>query len=134
MAIIRWRPLDEELDKFFEHFHTHASTDLAVDLYDEDDSIVAKVSLAGINPEKVDISVDDNLLRISGEREEDKEVEDKNYYYKEIRRGSFERIIPLPTAVVAEKTKAEMHDGILKIYLPKKKAVQASKVKIERKK
>jgi HSP20 family protein len=119
MAIIRWRPF-HDIEKFFENnFHSHHA-DLAVDLYEEKDAIIAHVHVPGIDPDKIDISVEDHALKISGSREEEKETEDKNYYYKEIQRGDFERVITLPTAVIPEKTRAEFKDGVLKIYLPKK--------------
>ncbi|MEX0940260.1 MAG: Hsp20/alpha crystallin family protein [Candidatus Babeliales bacterium] len=131
MAIIRWRPLDEAMESLLENLPSNS--DLAVDLYDQNDAVIVEMAVAGIDPDKVEISVEDNSLRIAGEREEKEEVEDRNYYRKEIKRGSFERYVALPTAVVPEETRAEFEDGILSIYLPKKKATKASKVKVERK-
>lgn len=132
MAIIRWRSFDEDVENLFERIHEFS--DLAVDLYDENDSIIVEMALAGIDPDEVEISVEDNGLKITGVRQEKEEVEDKNYYRKEIKRGSFERYIALPCTVVPEKAEAEFEDGMLKVVIPKKKAVQASKVKVARKK
>jgi HSP20 family protein len=132
MPIIRWKPFSE-LDDLFEHFHRHKAMDLALDLYDEDDSIIVEMTVAGIDPDKIDISAEDNSLRIVGNREEKEEIEDRNYYRKEIKRGEFERLIPLPSSIDPEKTRAEVDHGILRIYLSKKKASHASKIKIEKK-
>jgi HSP20 family protein len=129
MKIINWRPFD--IETVFD-LHAHEIGDLAVDMYDEHDGIVVEMALAGIDPDKVDISVEDTSLRVSGEREETAVEEDKNYYKREIKRGSFERYLSLPTTVVPEETKASFEDGILKIFLPKKKAAKTSKVKVKR--
>ncbi|MBU1007546.1 Hsp20/alpha crystallin family protein [Candidatus Dependentiae bacterium] len=62
--------------------------------------------------------------------ETESEVEDKDYYRKEIRSGSFERTIPLPTTVQSEKTMATYGNGVLKIALPKKSLEAKKQVKI----
>jgi HSP20 family protein len=106
----------------------------AVDMYEDKDNIVIETQLGGIDPAKVDISIENNILSIKGESEKKSEVEDKNYYRKEIRRGSFYRSIPLPTKVDGDKAKAESGDGILKITIPKATEVKPKTIKIETKK
>jgi HSP20 family protein len=133
MPIIRWRPFEKDLDKFFEQFHAWEQADLSIDVYEKNDNIIVEMALAGVNPDNVDISVEDTSIRISGTREEKEEVKDKNYYCKEIKRGSFDRLISLPATVVPEQARAEFKDGMLTIYLPKKKAAQANKIKVARK-
>ncbi len=132
MAMIRWRPFGE-LDKFFEELQVPTiSRELAADVYEENGNVIVEMHVAGINPDKVDISVEGDHVRVTGSREEQKETEDRDYYAKEIRRGSFERIIHLPAAVDREKTRAEIHEGVLKITLPKKSKAEAHKVKVEK--
>jgi HSP20 family protein len=122
MAIIRWRPF--AVGQFLtEDFPTirlpKIGGDLAVDVYEKDKNIIAEMDLPGINPESLDITVEENYIRISGSREEKKEKEDKNYYHKEIQRGSFERTVRLPSNVKKEKAEAVFEDGTLRITIPK---------------
>jgi len=106
----------------------------AVDMYEDKDNIVIETQLGGIDPEKVDVSIENNVLTIKGESEKKSEVEDKNYYRKEIRRGSFYRSIPLPTKVDGENAVAVNEDGILKITVPKAAEVKPKTIKIQSKK
>ncbi len=134
MAIIRWKPL-ADIDKFFEDFNVlqhQVGRDLATDVYEENGNVIVEMHVAGINPDKVDIVVEGDHLRVTGSREEKKEMEDRDYYAKEIRRGSFERTIHLPAAVNREKTRAEVHEGVLKITLPKLNNGKSHKIAVEK--
>lgn len=132
MAMVRWRPFSD-IDKFLEeHLTHHAGRELATDVYEENGNVIVEMQVAGINPDKVDISVEGDHLRVTGSREEEKEHEERDYYSKEIRRGSFERIIHLPMAVDRSKIRAETREGVLKITLPEVKKEQGQKVKIEK--
>lgn len=103
----------------------------AVDMYEDKDNIIIETQLNGIDSEKVDISIENNVLAIKGESEKKSEVEDKNYYRKEIRRGSFYRSIPLPTKVDGDKATAVNEDGILKITIPKASEIKPKTIKIQ---
>lgn len=134
MAMIRWRPL-ADIDKFLEDVtlqQNQAGRDLATDVYEENGNIIVEMHVAGINPDKVDISVEGDHLRVSGSREEELETEDRDYYAKEIRRGSFERIIHLSAPVNQKETRAEITEGVLKITLPKLSQEPTHKVKIKK--
>ncbi len=135
MALIKWEPFGD-IDRFFEDFPAFPKLgwDLAVDVYEKDNNIVTKMNLPGIDSEKIDISVEDNYLRVSGSREESKEEKKKHYYSKEIKRGSFERVVRLPDAVQRDKVNAEYKNGELTITLPKVVATKAGKVKVRVKK
>ena len=106
----------------------------ALDMYEDKDNIIVETQLAGIDPEKVDISIENNVLCIKGESEKTSEVDDKNYYRKEIRRGSFYRSIPLPTKVDGDQASAVNEDGILKISIPKAPELKPKTIKITSKK
>ncbi|MFA5024734.1 MAG: Hsp20/alpha crystallin family protein [Patescibacteria group bacterium] len=106
----------------------------AIDMYEDKDNVIVETQLGGIDPEKVDISIENNVLTIKGESEKKSEVEDKNYYRKEIRRGSFYRSIPLPTKVDGDKASAESGEGILKITVPKAAEIKPKTIKISTKK
>lgn len=106
----------------------------AVDMYEDKDNIIVETQLGGIDPEKVDVSIENNILTIKGESQKKSEVEDKNYYRKEIRSGSFYRQIPLPTKVDGDKASAINEDGILKISIPKAPEVKPKTIKIQKSK
>jgi HSP20 family protein len=83
------------------------------------------------NPEKLNITVKDGYLKIVGFREEEKEKKETNFYYKEIRRGDFDRWVKLPVEVKAEKAEAQYKNGVLKVLIPKKEEVKEEKIKIQ---
>lgn len=128
MPIIKWAPFlesFEDMDRMFENLMP------AVDVYQDKDNIFVETQLAGIDPEKVDISIENDVLTIKGESEKKSEVEDKNYYRKEIRRGNFYRSVPLPSRVIGEKASAEAVNGILKIVVPKAPEAKPKTIKIK---
>ncbi len=139
MAIIKWEPM-EELDKFFEGFpHSAMPTKMrgfvpAIDLYEDKTHVIAETALPGINPDDVEVSVADGVLTIKGTSKKESEIDEKNYYRKEVRSGSFYRQVALPTNVVTDKTSADYEDGILKVKMPKATEVKAKTVKINIKK
>lgn len=137
-SLIRWSPFFdslEDMDKIFEEMkpmmRNRSDFMPAIDMYEEKDNVIVETQLAGIDPDKVDISIENDVLCIRGEGEKKSEVEDKNYYRKEIRRGSFYRNIPLPTHVEGEKASAVAEDGVLKISIPKAEAVKPKTIKIK---
>lgn len=133
MPVLRWRPL-AELEEMFEEIPTRLSSwDLAVDVCEDKDDVIVEMHIPGIVPDKIDIEVEDNYLRVSGVRKEEEETKDKHFYRKEIKRGAFERTVMLPTAVIADQAKADFEHGVLKIILPKKQAKKPSKIKIGKK-
>lgn len=126
MSIIKWTPFLEpfaEMERWFDGLGTPLSKGFipAVDVYETNDKVVIETPLPGIDPAKVNISVENDILIIKGEAEKESEVEDKNYYRKEIRSGSFYRSILLPTHVIADKAEATAQDGILKLLFPKRR-------------
>lgn len=104
----------------------------AVDMYEDKDNLIVETQLAGIDPEKVDISIENDVLCLKGEGEKKSEVEEKNYYRKEIRRGSFYRSIPLPAHVLGDQASAEAVDGVLKISIPKAPEAKPKKIEIKK--
>ena len=108
--------------------------ELAVDLYEEKGNVVAKMSLPGVKEEELDIEIDEDMLTISGRREEEKEVDKKDYYSKEIRRGSFSRSVSLPKLVDAEKAEAKYENGVLIVTIPAIAGAKEKAVKIKIKK
>ena len=142
MSLIKWAPFfsdSDDMDKVMETMLPAVSGNQfgftpAVDMYEDENNIVIETQLAGIDPEKVDISIENGNLCIKGESEKKSEVEDKNYYRKEIKRGSFYRAIPLPAKVDGDKASAINEDGVLRINIPKTPEVKAKSIKIQNKK
>jgi len=137
MDIVKWTPF-RDFDKFFddEDFFPvipaiSRKTKPSMDVYRTKDNVVAEVSLAGIDPKNVEVSVENDILTVKGEAKEEKETKDKNYYFKEIRSGSFTRSITLPAHVKASEAKAESKDGILKITVPIDEKKVMRKIPIE---
>lgn len=127
MPLIHWKPF-HDLERFFDE--VHYNNDLAVDVSENDSEVIVKMNIPGIDPDKVEIDVDDRHVHVSGSREEEQEVEDQHYYKKEIRRGSFERMVELPAAVERDKTEAEYENGVLTITFQKKEKMPKVKKKI----
>ena len=128
MSLIKWEPFDDFERLFREHplmstRNSQAGFDMAVDVYEDGNDIVAEMNVPGLKAEDIDIEVEDTYLRIAGRREEIEEKKKKNHYTKEIRRGSFERVVQLPHTVEQEKVTAEYKNGVLKIKMPKKRKV-----------
>lgn len=140
MSLIKWTPFFDSFDEMDGNFRGlvpairgSESFMPAIDMYEDKDSVIVETQLAGIDPEKVDISIENDVLSIKGEGEKQHEIDEKNYYRKEIRRGSFFRSIALPTHVEGEKAKAVAEAGVLKIIIPKLQEPKANKIKIETK-
>lgn len=142
MSLIRWTPMFESLEDMDKIFNDFAPVGVgkkssfvpAIDMYEEKDNVIIETELAGIDPDKVSISIENDVLCIKGEGEKRSEVEDKNYYRKEIRRGSFYRSIQLPAHVDGNKASALAEDGVLKISVPKAEEAKPKTIKIETKK
>jgi HSP20 family protein len=103
----------------------------AVDMYETDKAVVMETPLAGMRPEDVSVSVEKGVLTLKGESKKEHEVEEKNYYRKEVRSGSFYRQLALPAPVLEDKVTAEFKDGILKITCPKAAPNHTKKIDVK---
>lgn len=134
---IRWKPLHHFLkDDFFDldrSFQTLTNGDLATDITESGNDIILEMHIPGVDTDKLHIKVEDTHVHISGSREEKEESKNKHYYHQEIRRGSFERILTLPTPVIGDQTRAEYKDGILTLTMPKKQKSIANNIKVIKK-
>ena len=103
--------------------------ELLVDVYQSGNSIVIRSTIAGVNPEDIDIDINNDMITIRGRRKEELVAEEEDYFYKECYWGGFSRSIILPCEVHANKVKASLKNGVLTVTLPKvmtKKAVKVS--------
>jgi HSP20 family protein len=103
----------------------------AVNTREADDAYYLEVDVPGVKKEDISIDVEDNALRISGERKLEKSRVDDEFYRVESLYGKFERVFNLPEDVDPSKIEAEMEDGVLYIKIPKKQTVEKAPKKIE---
>ena len=92
---------------------------LVVDVFQTDGEIVVQSAVAGVKPDELDISVENDVLTIKGKRERPAEKEPTNYFYQECYWGKFSREIILPAEVDHSRTKATIKEGVLTIRIPK---------------
>ncbi len=135
MTLVRWNPLKEvpvlqnRINRLFEDFFPETfiegAKDMAgvwnpvVDIYDTQDTTVIKADLPGMKKEDITISIEGDVLTLTGERSHDDEVKKENYYRRERAYGMFKREFTLPSTVDHEKITADFKDGVLKIEVPK---------------
>jgi HSP20 family protein len=103
----------------------------AVDLYEKDDHFVIKAELPGVDRKDIRIDLKDRVLTVSGNRTQEQEVKEENYYRKERSYGKFQRAFRLPTDVDSDKIKAEFKDGVLQVEVPKPHEIKAKTVTIQ---
>lgn len=103
---------------------------LTIDVYQTENEIVIKSTIAGVKPEDLDVSINNDMVTIKGERKNEEIVENGNYYYQECYWGSFSRSVLLPVDVVPEKVDASLKNGILTVRLPKADTTKTKKIQV----
>ncbi len=102
----------------------------AVDIHETEQAIVLKADLPGLNPNEVDIRVEDNTLYLKGERKMENETKEENYHRIERSYGSFSRTFILPRTVSADKISADYKNGVLNITMLKKEESKPKQIHI----
>lgn len=103
---------------------------LTIDVYQTEDDIVIKSTIAGVKPEDLDVNINNDMITIRGERKKDEDVDQENYYYQECYWGPFSRSVILPVEIVTEKAEATMKNGILTLRLPKADVTKTRKIQV----
>ena len=134
--------LQDRFNSLFENFAetngsgkeqlTAGSFTPAVDVYEDEHSLVLKLEVPGMNEEDLHVSLENNTLTISGERKFEKEEKEENFHRIERRYGSFSRTFRLPSTVDGEKVEAGYDKGILKITLAKRAEAKPKQIKVGR--
>lgn len=127
-------------DDMFDQYVTEANGDVAqmmnvsMDVSETDQAFEVKVDLPGINPDDVDIQIDNNALTIRGSRSDETEEQDEEKQYHRVERyqGSFSRSVVLPNSINEDETAAEFKDGVLKIVIPKSDEAKPRRISISR--
>ena len=103
----------------------------AVNVAETDRELKVVAELPGLDEKDVTVDVDDGAVTIRGERKEECEDREANWYRVERRYGSFQRTIPLPVEVVGDEAKAAFKKGVLTITLPKRPEVERKRKRID---
>jgi HSP20 family protein len=142
MAINRWDPfrdvvvLQNRLNSLFRDFNSEseptaaASFTPAVDIYEDQQKVVLKLEVPGIEEKDLDIRVENHTLTVKGERKFEKEEKEENFHRIERRYGSFYRAFTVPNTVDTENVDAKYNAGILKLELKKKPEAQPKQIKV----
>jgi HSP20 family protein len=103
----------------------------AVDVVESEKAYEITAELPGMDDKNIEVKVADGRLTIKGEKQEEKEEKEKDYYLHERRFGSFERSFDVPESVDTDKIEASFKKGVLTVTLPKKPEAQKPAKKIE---
>ncbi|HEX8706916.1 MAG TPA: Hsp20/alpha crystallin family protein [Pyrinomonadaceae bacterium] len=146
MSIVRYDPfrdlrsLQDEVNRLFSTNLTRVFGDEGiargawnpnVDIYENKDQIIIEAELPGMSREDFDLSFENNVITLRGERRFEKKDESDNYHRVERSYGSFTRSFTLPPTVSGEGIGAEYRNGVLRITLPKREEVKARRIEIQ---
>jgi HSP20 family protein len=139
-----WRPFEfekmrREMDRLWDSFFESKPTRRvgegewapSLDISETKGDLVVKAELPGIDPKDIDISLNEGILTIKGEKRQEKEEKEEGYHLVERSYGSFTRSIRLPREIQSEKINASYKNGVLKITLPKTEEAKKKEVKIK---
>ena len=145
MQLVRWNPmrhrfdLSNQIDRMFEGFFSPSCKGAnesdwhwnpAVDIYDDENQIVVKAELPGVDKKDINVSVEGRVLTLRGERNEEREVDDERFHRRERVSGKFERVFRLATDVDSNQIRADYKDGVLTVVIPKPEAKKPKQVTI----
>jgi HSP20 family protein len=103
----------------------------AVNLWADEESVIARAELPGLGPDDIDISIDDGDLTLNGQRTREEQPENATYHRQERNYGSFTRSIRLPFKIEADEVEATMKDGVLTLTLPRAEEDKPKKITIK---
>jgi HSP20 family protein len=145
MGIVRYDPfkdlrtLQEEVNRLFSTNMTRAFGDEgigrgawapSVDIYENKDQIVLEAELPGMKQEDFDLSIENNVITLRGERRFEKTDESDNYHRVERSYGSFTRSFTLPQSVTADEARADYTNGVLRVTLPKREEAKSRRIQV----
>lgn len=141
--IVRWNPFRElaamqsAMDRIFEDtwrtYEGESSRSLALDVHETDDAYFVETALPGVNPDDINVTVNNGVLTITGEVKRSKEAEDEKAHVVMSERmyGTFSRTLSLPQSVDGNNVDATYNNGILKLTLPKTPDAKPRQIKVK---
>jgi HSP20 family protein len=103
---------------------------IPLDVVQQGDNIVVKATVPGVNPEDIDVSIENDVLIIKGHTKEEREHQEGNYLMRERRSGSFYRALRLPETVDTDQAHPSYEHGVLTITIPKAESKKAKQLKV----
>jgi HSP20 family protein len=140
MSVSRWDPfqdllaIQDEMNQVFGRARQGQGGRVwapALDISERKDAYVVTVEVPGVSPDDLDITLEDGLLTIQGERQFTQESTEQQYHRVERRYGSFRRSITLPSQVQAETIEASFENGVLEVVVPKAEEAKPRKISVK---
>ncbi|MBI3046282.1 MAG: Hsp20/alpha crystallin family protein [Candidatus Harrisonbacteria bacterium] len=103
---------------------------LTIDVYQTPEEIVVESTIAGVDPDNLDIDISSESVTIRGKREREKKISDEDYFYQECYWGKFSRSVILPQEVDPDESTAALKNGVLTIRMPKINRQKSKKLKV----
>jgi len=142
MTLVKWEPfrdlmamqdrmtrmIDETLSRIWKEEVRQGVWSPAVDILERGDEVILKVDLPEVNQNEIDIRTEENTLIVQGERKFIKESSEENYIQIERPYGTFRRTFSIPRAIDQEGIRASYKDGVLRVFLPKKRESQPKQI------
>jgi HSP20 family protein len=129
--------LQDQINRMFSEGVGHAGEESnltpwapAVDIYETENELVIKADLPDVNPQNLDIRVENNILTIRGERKFESKVKEDNYLRVERAYGSFSRSFSLANSVKTDDINADYQNGVLTLSLPKREEAKPKQIKV----
>jgi len=140
-TIVRWNPVREIAawqnalerafeDPFFANRPEARPWSLALDAVETEDNYIIKASIPGVNPDDLDITLEEDVLTIKGETKVDETVKEADFHLRERRYGAFSRSVRFPVAVDADAVEATYEHGVLTLAVPKAEAVKPRRIAV----
>ena len=142
MVLRRWEPfrelrtMEDTINRLWRNYGREAADptvegwSVPLDVVREGDQIMVHASLPGVDPENIDVSVEDSVLTIKATTHADVEREEGEYLMRERRTGSFHRALRLPDTVDTERIQPGYKNGVLTITIPKAESKKAKRLKV----
>lgn len=146
MNIVRYRPfrefgvLQNEMNRLFADFSPRAVNDEEtisgnwnpkVNIFENKEHLILEAELPGLTRDDFDLTIEDNVLTLKGERTFEKKTDDENYHRVERSYGSFLRSFTLPQTVSTDSADATFENGMLRVAIPKREETKARKIEVK---
>ena len=144
MAIVRWSPLKDmvrlrtDMDRIFDEMISKREGENGsgvwlplLDVSETEDNLRVKAEIPGVNKDDINLSINNNVLTIKGEKKMEKEIDGEDYHRIERIYGNFYRSIELPVLVKSDSIEATFTDGVLEVVLPKVDEVKPKEIAIK---